>query len=141
MLKINSVIDDYLLRREIKKDHKLHLLLLKYEKIVGKTVAQNTKLLKFDKGTIYIVCRNSIWMNELLNMENNIISKFNEEVGFPAFSKISLKVGNIKALKCAPIKKLNYEDEKWISKVCEKVPDDLKVSFKKLLRAYKEWKR
>lgn len=141
MLKINSVIDDYLSKGKFKKVRKDNLLLLKYESIVGKVVAQNTKLLKLSDDTIYIVCKNSIWMNELLNMEDSIISKFNEEIGFPAFSRISLKVGNIKSLNLTFHKKLTKEDEDWIIKTCEKVPVELRGSFEKLLRAYKECKR
>jgi len=141
MLKINSVIDDYLSRSKFKKVRKDNLLFLKYESIVGKVVAQNTKLLKLSNDTIYIVCKNSIWMNELLNMEDRIISKFNEEIGFPAFSRISLRVGNIKSLATTFHKKLTKEDEDWIIKTCEKVPVEVRSSFEKLLRTYKECKR
>jgi len=141
MLKINSVIDDYLSRSKFKKVRKKNLLFLKYESIVGKVVAQNTKLLKLSNDTIYIVCKNSIWMNELLNMEDRIISKFNEEIGFPAFSRISLRVGNIKSLATTFHKKLTKEDEDWILKTCEKVPVEVRSSFEKLLRTYKESKR
>ena len=38
-------------------------------------------------------------------------------------------------------KRLTKEDEDWILNTCSKVPTELRSSFEKLLRAYKECKR
>jgi len=141
MFKINTLIDEYLLKRKLNSNCRINLLFSKYEKIVGQTVARNTKLIKVDKETIYIICKNSVWLNELSNMKDNLIVKFSGEVGSQIFSKVFLRVGNVQREVSKPKKQLTDEEKKWIFETSERVPEGLKSSFRKLLIAYKEWKR
>lgn len=139
MFKINVVMDDYFEKRvNIKKGYKIGLLYSKYKDIVGDIVAKNTRLVKVANETIYIVCRNSLWMNELINMQDIIINRFNEEVGYEAFSKVFLRVGNI-ALPVQEAKiELNMEDKAWIDKLISEIQQpDIRDSFKRLLETYK----
>jgi hypothetical protein len=138
MFKIDNIIDSYFSKKiKNKRDFKKSLLFLRYKEAVGDTVARNTKLAKVDKETIYIICRNSLWMNELLNMQDKIIKRFNEELGYEAFSKVSLRVGNIADIKKKVKPSLTDEDMAWIGKLILTVQPEIRESFKKLLEAYK----
>ena len=141
---IGSLIDSCLVKKT-KKNYWQIKLISDYPKIVGKVIASNTKLLFFHDSQATIICRNSIWMNELKNTEPVLIEKLNQYIGKKMVVGITVKIGNIekKAQKVEVKKKpeLTNEEEAWIEETKNVVPESLQVPFKSLLIAYKELKK
>lgn len=121
------------------------MLISDYSKIVGKVIASNTKLVYFHDSNATIVCRNSIWMNELKNTEPELIDKLNHYIGKDMVYGITVKIGNVekKVTKTVPKKKiiLTKEEETWIEETKNLVPEKLQPPFESLLVAYKELKK
>ena len=141
---LGSLVDACILKRT-KKNYWQIRLISDYSKIVGKTISTNTKLIFLNGSQATIVCRNSIWMNELKNMEPELIDKLNQYIGKTVLDSIAVKIGNIekKASKLEPKKKpnLSLDDEKWIADTKKLVPENLQDRFESLLISYKELKK
>lgn len=141
---IGSLIDSCLVKKT-KKNYWQIKLISDYPKIVGKVIASNTKLLFFHDSQATIICRNSIWMNELKNTEPVLIEKLNQYIGKKMVVGITVKIGNIeKKVQKVEVKKkpeLTNEEEAWIEETKNVVPESLQVPFKSLLIAYKELKK
>ena len=50
----------------------------KWEKMVGEKIATATKIIKIEKETIYIKCKNPTWKNELQYQKKEILKKINK---------------------------------------------------------------
>lgn len=141
---LGSLIDACILKRT-KKNYWQIRLISDYPTIVGKTISSNTKLIFLSGSQATILCRNSIWMNEIKNIEPEIINKLNQYIGKANITEISVKIGNIekKAAKQEVKKKiaLSLEDEKWITETKMLVPETLKDRFESMLISYKELKK
>lgn len=144
MDKLGSLIDSCL-QRKTKKNYWQIKLITDYPKIVGKVIAGNTKLIFFNEGNATILCRNSIWMNELKNTEPELIAKLNQYIGKDMVTGLTVKIGNIekKMPKTEAKKKpvLTVEEEKWIEDTKNIVPESLQKPFESMLVAYKELKK
>lgn len=51
----------------------------KWQKVVGKKISEATKIIKVQKATIYIKCKNPSWKNELQYQKKEILKKINKE--------------------------------------------------------------
>jgi len=56
-------------------------IVLKWPKIVNKTIAKNSSALKFERGTLYVEVANSAWGNELNFLKENCLEKLNQHLG------------------------------------------------------------
>ena len=77
MIKLSQSIDKLL------KTTKFNPLFLgnlenKWETIVGNKIASATKILKIEKQTLYIKCKNPTWKNELQYQKTEILKKINK---------------------------------------------------------------
>ena len=77
MIKLSQSIDDLL------KTTKFNPLFLgnlenKWEIIVGNNIASATKIIKIEKQTLYIKCKNPTWKNELQYQKKEILKKINK---------------------------------------------------------------
>jgi predicted nucleic acid-binding Zn ribbon protein len=52
-----------------------------WPEVVGELIANRTFLQKIDKGTLYIMVENSIWMQELVLRKWSIINQLKKEYG------------------------------------------------------------
>lgn len=140
---IGSVIDTYFARKK-KLNHWQIKLYSEYDEIVGKTIASNTKISWIQGSSVTIACRNSVWINELRNLEEKIIDKINSKIGKKTIDTLVFKIGNIEIIK-KPVKKkiivLSKEEEQWIMETKRLVPSELEDKFESLLRAFKELKK
>ena len=85
MIKLSQSIDNLL------KTTKFNPLFLgnlenKWETIVGKQIASVTEIIKTEKQTLYIKCKNPTWKNELSFHKEELIKKL---------KKTSKKINNI----------------------------------------------
>ena len=77
MIKLSQSIDKLL------KTTKFNPLFLgnlenKWETIVGNKIASVTKIIKIEKQTLYIKCKNPTWKNELQYQKTEILKKINK---------------------------------------------------------------
>jgi len=140
MYQLNTIINDYFATKKRANDYNKYYIYTNYEKIVGASIFKNTKIKSIKNGVVYILCRNSIWINELNNLKEVLIKKLNESVRTDLIKDIALRIGDVKANKEVEKKniKLNAADTNWIEKTVENIPDIYKEKFKELLIAYKE---
>ncbi len=141
---IGKVIDSYFARKK-KLNYWQIKIYSEYDAIVGKSISSNTEIIWIQGSTVTIACRNSVWINELRNLEDKIIEKINNKIGKKIIEKLIFKIGNVEsnAQKIAKkrIMALSKEDEKWINETKMTVPTDLQDRFESLLRAFKELKK
>ena len=76
MIKLSESISQIL--NDSSKQFLLGNLQLKWEKIIGKTIASATEPIKIEKKKLYIKCKNSTWRNEINFQKNEIIKKINK---------------------------------------------------------------
>ena len=50
-----------------------------WEKIVGERISKSTKIVKIEKKTLFIKCKNPTWKNELQYQKKEILNKLNQE--------------------------------------------------------------
>jgi hypothetical protein len=143
MYKLNSILNEYFIERKKKTDYNKFYIYTNYEKIVGKSISTNTKINSISNGIIYIYCRNSIWMNELIVLKDDLIKKVNDKIYPNKIKDMVFKIGNVKSKKELVKKniKLNQTDIDWVEKTAENIPDTLKDKFKELLTTYKQRKK
>jgi len=141
---LGSLIDSCLLR-STKKNYWQIRLIAGYPKVVGKIISSNTKLLFQKEGQAVILCRNSIWMNELKNRESELVEKFNQFLGKNLIQGIIVKIGNIEKQKPKTQSRskaeLSVEEKDWITQTKSLVPEPLQARFESVLIAYKELKK
>jgi hypothetical protein len=143
MYQLNSILSEYFIERRRKTDYNKFYIYTNYEKIVGKSISKNTKINNISNGIIYIYCRNSIWVNELTVLKDNLIKKVNDKIYPNKIKDMVFKIGNVKS-KTELVKKnikLNQTDVDWVEKTAENIPDTLKEKFKELLTTYKQRKK
>ena len=51
----------------------------KWEKVVGKKISEATTIVKVQKATIYLKCKNPSWKNELQYQKKEILKKIKKE--------------------------------------------------------------
>tara|TARA_B100000959_G_C14877997_1_gene581270 strand:+ start:767 stop:1048 length:282 start_codon:yes stop_codon:yes gene_type:complete len=61
-----------------------------WEKIVGPAIKEATSVVKIEKGTIYIKCKNPTWKNELFYQKTELLKKIKEETPKNTIKKIYL---------------------------------------------------
>lgn len=143
MYTLGSLADQCLLKKT-KKNYWQIRLIQNYNQLVGKIIASNSKLYYIDRKKAIIICRNSVWMNELKNREEELIEKFNQFIGKDCLDSIQLKIGNIDKTPLEKSKKkveLTVQEEEWIEHTSLLVPESLQNRFRSMLVAYKELKK
>ena len=51
----------------------------RWEEVVGKKISEATTIIKIQKGTIYLKCKNPSWKNELQYQKKEILKKIKKE--------------------------------------------------------------
>jgi len=79
---IKNIINDYLEEKDINNIS----ILVKIEKIwkneLGSSIINNTKVINYNKGILFIETSNSVWRNELFFQKKTIINKLNKQLKF-----------------------------------------------------------
>ena len=81
---IKEIINSYLDNKKYKNINNLLIIDKTWKSIVGKTIAQNTKIKSYKNETLIIETKNSVWRNEI-SLQKNLIEK-----------KLKLKLKQIK---------------------------------------------
>jgi len=92
-LKGRTVFNNVLKRHHIAKEIREHRLLLQWEKIVGKRIANRTLPDRLQKGVLWVRVESSSWMHQLSFMKADIIEKANELCGEDVVSDLHFHLG------------------------------------------------
>ena len=150
MKRIGSVLNEFLVKRELYLKIKGNLSVFKWDEIVGQKLADFTSPLSYKDGVLLIGVINPLLERELNYMKNDIIEKINTIVPNSPVKRIRFRI-----IERLPIRErkqvqedtlaldgvqLEEEDLKWINNVINrlKVDDKLKKKYKKLLTVYKQ---
>ena len=150
MKRIGSVLNEFLVKRELYLKIKGNLSVFKWDEIVGQKLADFTSPLFYKDGVLLIGVINPLLERELNYMKNDIIEKINTIVPNSPVKRIRFRI-----IERLPIRErkqvqedtlaldgvqLEEEDLKWINNVINrlKVDDKLKKKYKKLLTVYKQ---
>lgn len=78
-IQIKNILYKTLKRFNLYKGIKEQSIMLKWEIIVGDKISQHTKPVKINNGRLTINVNNSVWMQELNLLKNELIKKINYE--------------------------------------------------------------
>ena len=133
LLKLGDFLDKTLKRRKILLDIADPFLVEAWNESVGKGIAAHTYPFKFRNNTLFVRVSNSVWMQQLQFMKQDIIDKVNPAFGNRTVKNIHFSIGKIPAASAARGKadaisehelySLKERDRKLIRKSLECVPD------------------
>ena len=79
---IKNIINDYLENKDLNDIN----ILVQIEKIwkneLGSSIFNNTKVINYCKGTLFVETSNSVWRNELFFQKKKIIKKLKKQLKF-----------------------------------------------------------
>lgn len=91
MKKINSAVDNLVIRIIGRKAMKEYEAFKSWNTLVGEQVAQSSVPVKVENGVLYVSVKNSIWRQELSMQKPQILKKFEERFGRGVIRDIRLQ--------------------------------------------------
>ena len=76
---IKDVLSDYLKGSNFKEINAAINISTAWANIVGKTIANNTEIQKFQNGKITVKTSNPIWRNELIFQKEDLLNRLKKE--------------------------------------------------------------
>ena len=77
---IREILEDLTRSRGWKKRMDEERAILSWPEVVGSKIGTNTKPLKVRRGKLFVEVKSSVWMNELMFLKGEIISKLNQRL-------------------------------------------------------------
>jgi predicted nucleic acid-binding Zn ribbon protein len=141
LLKLGDFLDKTLKRRKIFLDIADPFLIEAWNKSVGQGIAAQTYPFKFRNNTLFVKVSNSVWMQQLQFMKQDIIDKVNPAFGNKRVRNIYFSIGKIPLARektdgiaeheSYPLKE---RDRRLIRKSLECVPDkELRSIIKRVM--------
>jgi len=145
MRRVGSVLNEFLVKRELYLKIKGTLSILKWDEIVGQKLSDFTSPLSYKDGILVIGVISPLFERELNYMKKDILDKISTLFPGSPVKKIRFRI-----IEKMPIKEKKQPEDtqpldavKWIDKVLSqlKVDDKLKKKYRKLLVIYKKDQR
>lgn len=151
MKTIKNGVEEFLEKRGLLKKVKGFYPVVKWNEIVGESLAKYTRPLKYEDGTLLIGVTSPLFKRELEGMKGELIQVIKEKGGVDTpVKRLSFRIISLEdsRLKVKPDKKFEEEDVQveldksdydWIESLVSKFNGDksLKESFRKVLTAYR----
>lgn len=80
VMSLGDAIKLYLKNNQIEDKTDIQRVILEWEKLMGKPIAQNTEKVWFHDGILYIKIQSPVWRNELQLAKQKIISLINKKL-------------------------------------------------------------
>lgn len=93
--RISNVLSPFLKRTGLSWRIKEQKIIESWQKIVGRDIASNTEPSKLRGGVLYIKVSNSIWMQQLQFLKEEIIKKIHQEIKEVGLDDLRLFIGKI----------------------------------------------
>ena len=91
MKSIENIINEVVDENEIGDEYIFSQITNIWNEHFADTVINNIKLVKFEKGILYMHANSSAWKKEVLLRTTEIINKFNLQFGTNVIQKINIK--------------------------------------------------
>ena len=88
---LGEVIREYLKLSPVDKKYKEYKLIMSWETLLGKTIANSTTNLYIKDGKLFVYLKSSVIRNELFMIRGEILQKLNENAGEELISEIVLR--------------------------------------------------
>jgi len=94
--RLGDILGEVLKDQGLEPRIRQHRVLAYWEEFVGKEIARRTKATAIDRGTLFVVVENAIWMQELHMLKEQIKEQINKRLGSEEVKKIHLTMGQIR---------------------------------------------
>ncbi len=94
MQQMNSIVPQTLNSLGIRKKYQSQCVLLYWKDIVGEEISTHAWPVQVERGVLTVFSSNSVWMNHLFLLKNDIISKINTYMEAAVISDIRFRAGN-----------------------------------------------
>ncbi len=91
MKKISEVIDNLVSSNPRLRKLKLFSVRAAWEQAVGSVVAKRAKVVDINGSTLVILCKDPMWMGEVLLRKKKILERMNNIFGKKVFTEIKIK--------------------------------------------------
>ena len=92
---LGDVLDTVLKKQKLALPKKDIQIMTAWGKAVGSTIAAQTAMERFANGTLYIKVSNSVWMQQLQFMKEEITERINDVLGARRIRNILFSIGRI----------------------------------------------
>ena len=112
-----------------------------WHKAVGKKIAENTLPQTIKKNILFVTVSNSVWMQELQLLKDQIRERINKDLPNLTIDDIRFKIGRIRekhqASSEAPLLPLSPEEKQDVKKHGTSIKDpDLRSAFEAVMASY-----
>ncbi len=80
-LSIGDAIKQFLQQHQIEDKTDIQKIILQWEKLMGKPIAQHTEKVWFHEGILYVKISSPVWRSELQLAKRKIIRLINQQLG------------------------------------------------------------
>lgn len=91
MKRISEIIDDLVSSNPKLKKLKLFSIRAAWEQAVGSVVSKKAKVVDIKGSTLIVLCKDPMWMGEVLLREKKILDKVNGIFGKRVFTEIKIR--------------------------------------------------
>ena len=91
MKRISEIIDGMISSNPKFERLKLFSVRAAWNQAVGEVIAKKAKVVDIKRDTLVILCRDPMWMGEILLRKKKILAKMNEILGKEAFRDIKIR--------------------------------------------------
>jgi predicted nucleic acid-binding Zn ribbon protein len=94
--RLGDILQDVLKEQGFETRVRQHRIMAYWEDFVGKEIAQRTRPTAIERGTLFVVVENNIWMHELHMLKDRLKDEINTRLGSKEVERIHLQIGRVK---------------------------------------------
>jgi predicted nucleic acid-binding Zn ribbon protein len=91
--KVSSILERLISRMGISTRLEREKAVILWEEAVGRNIARRAEAVSFKGGRLFVVVKDTTWLQELALMKEGIIEKLNSLLGKPIVEDIMLRIG------------------------------------------------
>jgi predicted nucleic acid-binding Zn ribbon protein len=91
--RLGEILDHVLREQGLEARIRQHRILAYWDEFVGKEIARRAKAVAIERGTLFVVVDNAIWMQELHMLKEQIRDTINKKLGSDEVKKIHFQLG------------------------------------------------
>ncbi len=94
-MRIKEILEDLFKDLDIYLKIKSYEVLNLWDRVVGEYIAKNSCPEHITNGILYVKVKNSLWLQELVLLKNNLIESLNKGMGMEIVKDIHFKIGKL----------------------------------------------
>ncbi len=89
-LSLGDAIDQFLQQNGLKEEVKIQQVIVNWDKIMGKVMAEQTEKMWFQKGILYLKIPSPVWRQELSSAKREIKKIVNQHIGEDLVTEVKI---------------------------------------------------